>query len=255
MMRFVGVLAGLMLAFAELWASSSVDVSVDSLGEDRSVASNRLKSYLIAPKGEWQAGLSVMYSDFSSSNSEIMLLLQGMDAAASVLKIAPEALYTFKDNHALGVRFQYTNVSGLVDSMSADLLGNLTLGLENVNAEYGSMGGSIFQRTYVGLDDLGRLGIFWDYVLGYSRTKVQLFSGDPAASYTVNKKLSLSFAPGLVCFPMNNLSVQAFVSVAGLSYSGIRAYSDGQESGLRRAWKAYSNINFMDINIGLTIYL
>ena len=129
------------------------------------------------------------------------------------------------------------------------------VGLENVNAEYGSMGGSIFQRTYVALDDLGRLGIFWDYVLGYSRTKVQLFSGDPTASYTVNKKLSLSFAPGLVYFPMNNLSVQACVSVAGLSYSGIRAYSDGQESGLRRAWKAYSNINIMDINIGLTIYL
>jgi hypothetical protein len=102
MMRFVGVVAGLLMFCGELWASSPVASSP--------VASGRLKSCLIAPKGEWQAGLSVMYSDFSSSNSEIMLLLQGMDATASVLKIAPEALYTFKDNHALGVRFQYTNV-------------------------------------------------------------------------------------------------------------------------------------------------
>ena len=196
--------------------------------------------YLIAPKGEWQAGLAVMYSDFSSSNSEFMLILQGMDANASVLKIAPEALYTFKDNHALGVRFQY---------------GNLTMGLEDMNAEYGSMGGSIFQRTYVGLDDQGRIGIFWDYVLGYSRTKVQLFSEASSASYIVNKKQSLSFAPGMVFFPMNNLSVQACVSVAGLSYSDARAFSDGHESGLRRAWKAYSNINMLDLNVGLTIYL
>ena len=218
MMRFLGVMAGLILAFPDLLA----------------------ENHLIAPKGEWQAGLSVMYSDFSSSNSEFMLLLQGMDATASALKIAPEALYTFKDNHALGVRFQYTNVSGLVSSISAD---------------YGSMGGSIFQRTYVGLNELGRLGIFWDYVLGYSRTKIQFFSDASVPSYTVNKKLNLSFAPGMVYFPMNNLSVQACVSVAGLSYSGIRAYSDGQASGLRRAWKAYSNINLLDINLGLTIYL
>ena len=218
MMRFLGVMAGLLFAFPGLWA----------------------ENHLIAPKGEWQAGLAVMYSDFSSSNSEFLLLLQDMDATASALKIAPEALYTFKDNHALGVRFQYTNVSGLVDSISAD---------------YGSMGGSIFQRTYVGLNKLGRLGIFWDYVLGYSRTKIQFFSDPSVPSYTVNKKLNLSFAPGMVYFPMNNLSIQACVSVAGLSYNGIRAYSDGHESGLRRAWKAYSNINLLDINLGLTIYL
>ena len=57
----------------------------------------RFKTYLIAPKGEWQCGLSVMYADFSSNNSDYMLLLQGLDANASILRLAPEAAYTFRN--------------------------------------------------------------------------------------------------------------------------------------------------------------
>ena len=66
---------------------------------------NRFKNHLIAPKGEWQCGISVMYADFASDNSEYMMLLQGINASASMLRLAPQAAYTFADNHAVGVRF------------------------------------------------------------------------------------------------------------------------------------------------------
>ena len=69
----------------------------------------RFKNHLIAPKGGWQCGLSVMYADFNSNNIDYMLAVQGLTAKASMLRIAPEAAYTFKDNHAIGLRFQYTN--------------------------------------------------------------------------------------------------------------------------------------------------
>ena len=36
----------------------------------------RFKNHLIAPKGEWQCGLSVMYADFDSDNTDYMLVLQ-----------------------------------------------------------------------------------------------------------------------------------------------------------------------------------
>ena len=113
----------------------------------------RFKNHLIAPKGEWQCGISVMYADFSSSNTEYMLLLNGVGADASMLRLAPEAAYTFADNHAVGARFQYTNVSGLVDSATADLLGNFEMTLEDMYANTMSMGASVFQRSYIGLDN------------------------------------------------------------------------------------------------------
>ena len=215
----------------------------------------RFKTHLIAPKGEWQCGLSVMYADFSSNNSDYMLLLQGLDARASILRLAPEAAYTFKNNHAIGARFQYTSVGGMLDSATADLLGNLSLSVEDIMAQTHSMGGSVYQRTYQGLDKYGRIGIFWDYILGFTRSKTQLGVGETDPSYTINNRINLGFAPGLVYFPMNNVSIQACISLAGLSYNRTRVYSDGQLSGVRHAWKAYSNLSILDLNFGITVHL
>ncbi len=215
----------------------------------------RFKNHLIAPKGEWQCGLSVMYADFSSNNSEFMLLLQGVDANASMLRLAPEGAYTFADNHAVGARFQYTNINGMVDSATADLLGNLSMDVSGLNAQSRSMGGSVFQRTYVGLDRYGRVGIFWDYVLGYTRSKTQFKAGDPGSAYSLNNKISLNFAPGIVYFPMNNVSVQVCISLAGLSYTDVKAYEDGQVAGGRQAWKAHASLSLLDLSFGLTVHL
>ena len=216
--------------------------------------SRRFKNHLIAPNGEWQCGVSIMYADFSSDDSDYMLLLQGLNANASLFRAAPEAAYSFADNHAVGVRFQYTNVNGMVDTATADLLGNLSMSLENLNAMSRSLSASIFQRTYVGLDNQGRVGLFWDYILGMSRTQSQFYAGESSSAYSIKKKFNLAFAPGFVYFPMNNVSVQASISLAELSYSNMTAYDDGNVVGVRNAWKAQASLNMLGINMGLTVH-
>ena len=220
-----------------------------------STKTRRFKNHLIAPKGEWQCGLSVMYADFSSNNSDYMLLLQGLGANASMLRLSPEGAYTFADNHAVGARFQYTKLNGMVDSATADLLGNLSLEVGGLNAVSRSVGGSVFQRTYVGLDNFGRVGIFWDYVLGYTRSKTQFYAGEASDAYSLNNKLSLNFAPGIVYFPMNNVSVQVCISMAGLSYTNVKAYENGQVAGVRHAWKARAGLSIFDLAFGLIVHL
>ena len=215
----------------------------------------RFTNRLIAPKGEWQTGLSVMYADFSSTNSEYMMLLQGVNAKASMLRLAPQGAYTFADNHAVGARFQYTNINGMLDAATADLLGNLSLEVGGMNAVSRSAGGSVFQRTYVGLDNNGRVGIFWDYVLGYTRSKTQFYAGESSDAYSLNNKLSLNFAPGIVYFPMNNVSIQVCISMAGLSYTTVKAYDDGHVAGSRHAWKARAGLSLLDLAFGLTVHL
>lgn len=220
-----------------------------------STKQRRLTNRLIAPKGEWQCGLSVMYADFNSANSDYMLMLEGLSARASMLKIAPEAAYTFKNNHAVGVKFNYMKAGGMLDAATADLLGNLSLSVSDINAVSNSMGGSVFQRTYVGIDKQGRFGIFWDYILGYTRAKTQFAAGDTGASYTVKEKVNLAFAPGVVYFPMNNVSVQACISIADLSYACTKAYQDGSEAGRHMGWKAQAGLNLLNLSFGLTIHL
>ena len=214
----------------------------------------RFTNRLIAPKGEWQCGISIMYADFNSADSDIMLVLQGMNARASILKIAPEAAYTFKNNHAVGVRFNYLKAGGMLDSVTADLLGNLSLSVGDISASSMSMGGSLFQRTYVGIDKQGRFGIFWDYILGYARSNTQFATGG-APSYTVKEKGYIAFAPGVVYFPMNNVSVQANISIADLAYATTIAYQDGEAVGTHTGWSARAGLNLLNLSFGLTIHL
>ena len=253
--NIVGIfLLATMSAFGQADGSEKIVLGKEMMPKD-TTKTQRFKNYLIAPKGEWQCGLSVMYADFSTVESDFMLLLQGVDAGASMLKIAPEGAYTFRDNHALGAKFQYTNITGVVDAATADLLGNFSLSVEDINASSRVMGASIFQRTYMGLDDKGRVGLFWDYILGASRSRTQVMVGEPSDSYSLKNKIYLAFAPGIVYFPMNNVSVQVNIHLAELSYNNVLAYSDGVLTGSRQAWKAAASLNLLGLGFGLTVHL
>lgn len=215
----------------------------------------RFTSRLIAPKGEWQCGFTAMYADLNSSDNDYMMLLQGINASASVLRIAPQVAYTFCDNHAIGLKFNYTIADGMLDSATADLLGNLSLSVGDLNASSMTLGGSVYQRTYVGIDKQGRFGITWDYVLGYSRTTTRFASADATPADSVRDRISLSFAPGVVYFPMNNISVQANISIADVSYSSSAAYRDGDVVGTHTGWNARASLNLLNLSFGLTIHL
>lgn len=257
--RFIYAAFAMLSAAATVSAQDGTGTETIVLGREimpkDTTVQRRFKNHLIAPKGEWQCGISVMYADFSSKNTEYMLLLNGVDAGASMLRLAPEAAYTFADNHAIGAKFQYTNVNGMVDAATADLLGNFEMSVENLHANTRSAGASIFQRTYVGLDNHGRVGIIWDYILGVTRSKSQFYTGDSSDAYSLTKKIHLGFAPGIVYFPMNNVSIQASISLADLSYSNISAYDDGKVVGTRHAWKALASLNLLGLNFGLTVHL
>ena len=216
---------------------------------------NRFKNHLIVPKGSWQCGISVMYADFSSDNTEYMLMLQGLNANASMLRLAPEAAYAYSDNHAVGAKFQYTNMNGMMDSMTADLLGNLSLSVSDINATSTTLGGAIFQRTYIGIDRRGRFGITWDYVLGYTRSNTHFTTADASLSDSLKEKVSLSFAPGVVYFPMNNVSIQANISIADVSYAVTTAYDSGAPVGRHTGWRARASLNLLNLSFGLTIHL
>ena len=250
----------LFMAAAPLFAQTAEDktdivVLGGEIAPKDGTKQNRFKNHLIAPKGEWQCGLAVMYADFLSDNLDYMLAVQGLGAEATMLRLAPEAAYTFKDNHAVGAKLTYTNLSGRIDAATADLLGNFSMAVEDINADTRITGGCVFQRTYVGLDTHGRVGIFWDYILGFTRSKSQFYTGPSSSAYSLNKKAYLSFAPGIVYFPMNNVSVSAGISMAELSYSNVNAYEAGDVVGSRNALKAKFGLNLLDISFGLTVHL
>lgn len=258
MMRVKRIITAVCLAFmaavtsfgqTERAEGKSLPLGSELLPKD-TTKTNRFKNHLISPKGDWQCGIAVMYADFSSADSEFMMLLQGVTANASFLRLAPQAMYTYANNHAIGVKFQYTNINGSLDSASADLLGNFSMSVDNLDARSRALSTSVFQRTYWGLDKRGRVGLFWDYILGYTRKNVNFTS----AGYTITHKVHLGFAPGLVYYPMNNVSVYASICLADISYNNVTAYENNAITGTSNSWKAQARINILDLNFGLAIH-
>ena len=84
--RILMVCLMVMVAIPAAGQTSGKDTERIVLGSDivpkDTAKQNRLVNRLIAPKGGWQCGLSVMYADFNSANSDYMLLLQGLGARA-----------------------------------------------------------------------------------------------------------------------------------------------------------------------------
>lgn len=218
-------------------------------------SSRSLKVYEIVPKGEWQIGGSVAYADLSSDDSEFMLLVDGASASASVLRLAPYLSYAYKSNQSVGVRFNYTAANCALDQATLDLLGNLELAVNDINVKARTIGASVYNRSYVGLDRRGRVGLFMDVALGYSRTKSVFAMGNPSDAYTMNRKISLSFAPGVTFFPMNNVSCFLSLSLADASYNMTRGYSGGEVTGTRDFFRIQAKLNLLAVNFGLAVHL
>jgi len=222
---------------------------------DTTRSGRSLKTYVIAPKGEWQVGATIAYMDLSTENSEFMLIANGSDASASVLRLAPNVAYTYCDNQAVGLKFQYTSANCAVDAATFDLLGNFSTSVSDIHARTRSYGGHVYNRSYIGLDNRGRVGLFMDTSLGYTRSKTVAYMGDPSDSYTMNRKFSLCFSPGATYYPMNNVSCYVAIGLADISYNRSAGYSNGEITGTRNFFRIQSSVNLLSLNFGLAIHL
>lgn len=216
-----------------------------------------LKQHLIIPKGEWQIGAQLSHVSLSSNNSEFMLLLNGIDANGSITKIAPFFAYSYHNNRSIGMRFQYTSASGGISEGELDLLSDdLNFNVENLNAELTSVQASIYHRSYLGLDNKGRIGVFADIMLSYANSKnVFTYNDSTLNSYARTHQLKLSLHPGIVVFAMNNISTHVSMGIGGVSYNHTDYIKDGQTIGSRDYSKANFKLDILDISIGLSIHL
>ena len=230
------------------------EIHKDSLKKKR----NRgLLEHLIIPKGEWQIGAQISHVSMSSNNSEYMLLLNNIDANGSITKVAPFVAYSYHDNRSIGLKLQYTSASGTVEKGELDFLSDdLNFEIEDVRAEMNSYQASIYHRSYIGLDNRGRIGLFSDISLGYTNSKsVFTYNEQTADTYTRSNQLKLSLHPGIVVFAMNNVSTHVSMGIGGVSFNNTKYFKNGETIGKRNYSKANFKLDVLDISIGVTIHL
>ncbi len=216
-----------------------------------------LDNRLFMPKKDLGLGVQFTYFDMTAMDSEFMMLLQNMDADGKYFSVAPFFTYAYKDNRSVGFRMKYSTFDAGVRNLDLSLLSDdLSFNISDLRGESTSMQYSVFQRSYVGLDRYGRLGLFSDISLSYSRTNTSFLNGNsPLDAYTVTDRIRLAAHPGLEVFVMNNVSTHFSVGIGGFTFTRAKNIKQGTVTGTRK----YSNTRFMlditDISMGITVHL
>ncbi|MCF0176205.1 MAG: hypothetical protein HUJ94_05150 [Bacteroidales bacterium] len=215
------------------------------------------KDKLFMPKGNAGAGLQVSYIDLGSNDSDLMMLLQGINADGTYFSFAPFFTYSYRNNKALGARFRYSTAKAGVSNADLSLFSeDLSLSVENLSAKLRSYQFQVFRRSYMGLDNNGRFGLFNDLVLSYSNSRNSFMSGeDDLDAYFLAKKVKLGICPGIMIFILNNLSTHVSMSIGGVSYSHTDCIEKGEKVGKRDYMKAHFAPDVTDISFGMTFYL
>lgn len=221
------------------------------VGVDTSKVSGRsFPKRLFSAKGTWGIGLDGVYLGAKGSDSNLMMLLTGINGGFSFGRVAPMFTYTYADNLAVGFRFTYMGAKGKIDSATALGLADLNMDLSGLGLRLNCYSASVFHRNWFGLDDKGRFGFFLDGALTYQHLRAE------TSYYGISHRIALSFSPGFEAFVMNFLSLNLSIGLASVYYEFSNVYDKSwQRTGRSNGFHAGTGLSVLDINFGLTFYL
>ena len=224
---------------------------------DRKVDNN-----IFVYKGEFMLGLTASYGRVSSEDSDLLLLLDGINVGLNSATIRPFFAYAYKDNLAVGIRLGYEYIHGdlsniglnlglIADGMEGMSIGNLSLRNENFSW-------ALFHRHYLGLDRKGIVGVILETELLFKNGTSRFTAGSDveSASFSRNFAAQLNVNPGIGVYIFPQACVTATVGIGGLKYNNIRQCNAvGEVIGRRDHSSLDFKINILNVQIGVVMHL
>lgn len=217
-----------------------------------------LSNYLFIPKGQWAFGLTASYGEFSSDDVQILSIIKDLDLSIKAYSIKPSISYTIRNNQSLGIKFNFTRMTGNLGSLALDIDEDMNFSIGDVSYYSQTYNAGVFYRNYVGLGRMKRFGVFNEVDLsfgsGSSRFK-RKFNGEMKDTRTNITSASLNFSPGVAIFIMDNVAFNVSFGVFGLKLNHEKQITDGVEEGSRFTSGANFRFNIFNINLGMAIYI
>ena len=263
MKRIFLLVVALMVSVATL---SAQDMAVETNGKFlpmRQRLNRNIDINKFVYKGEVMLGLTASYGTLNSDNSDLMLLLDGINVGLRSASINPFFAYAYRDNRAIGMRFGYDLINGELGNVGVNL-GLIAEGMENMGIgdlklRNESFSCAFFHRNFIGLDRRGIIGVILETELKVKSGSSLITSGageDAVNSLSRNFAAKLNFNPGMGIYVFPQVCVTVTVGVGGLSYNNIRQYNAANEIVGRRD---HSNMQFKvdltNIQIGIVAHL
>lgn len=221
-----------------------------------------LQQVSFIPKGQWITGVSVGYSQSNQDNYQFFVF-EKVKGDTYSFKVTPMALYTFKDNMAVGLKFGYERSKAGLDAGSLILDSETTFDADHVNTIQSNYFATAAFRNYISFGDNRRFGLFNELqlTLGGGQAKLSNFTGGTEANrhlegtYEKNFSLNIGLTPGFIMFLNNYSAIEVNVGVLGFGYTHTRSVTNQVQVAHRNSKHANFKINLFSIQFGMAFYL
>lgn len=214
-----------------------------------------------AYRGEMAIGFAASYGTLTSEDTDIMLLLDGIDLSGSMFTLNPSFGYFIRDNMCLGVSFGYTRMQGTLGNVSLNLgsANDISMSLSGVGFKSRMTTMGAFMRSYAGVDPKGHFGLFGELELTF-RMGGSVFSyapeGEAKSTENGNMQLRVAFNSGVAVYIFPNVCCTLSFGLGGFQFNRVdQKDASGNVTGTRRASKMRLRLNIADIRIGLNFHL
>ena len=217
-----------------------------------------LYNFLFMPKGMWTLGLTASYGKFSTADLQMFDVIQDVDISAHALSIKPYFSYAFKNNVTAGLRLEYSNIVGGIDSFGLDIDEDMSFDIHDVGYKSESYAAAILLTQYIGLTRKGRFGVFNEAQLKLSSGTSDFnrpYNGEVKSTHSSSFQASLTYSPGLSVFVMPNVSANVSFGVFGFHITRVRQWEDGERTGTRVTSGANFRFNIFNISFGLAVHM
>lgn len=216
---------------------------------------NKIK---FAYKGEVMMGMTASYGTLSSDDTDIMLIIDNINASGTIASVKPFIGYFYRDNNCIGVRLGYNHLSGTLKNSDIDLgeSNDLLFNIPYLNSKSNNYSFGIFHRSYAGLDPRGRFGLFAEFELSVATGSSKFAYDDNPPTFSDNTQVKLSFNPGAAVYIFPNVCATLSFGLGGVKYTSVtQKDKDGNKIGSRKSSDMKFKLNIAAINFGLTIHM
>ncbi len=212
---------------------------------------------LFISKGTWMGGASFSYHEADGSNLNYTVL-KNLDGEGYSFGVSPFAGYFFKDNQAVGLRFNYGRTKLDLRNLDLNLGEDFNINLDHIYYIDNSFDASAFWRLYMPIAQSKIFAVFNDARLQYSYSQGKNSTGtgtEYTGSYTTSNNIMLGVAPGIAAFITNNAAIEVSVGLMGLNFGWTDQTTNQVSKGSSESASARFKIDLFSLNLGMVVYM
>ncbi|MCY1720044.1 hypothetical protein OU798_06805 [Prolixibacteraceae bacterium Z1-6] len=238
----------LLLLGGRLFAQESINTTPTTFKRE-------VENPVFMPKGQWMTGGTFSYKQFNQNDFHF-LVLDNWNGQNYNFKVTPYFMYAVKDNTGLGGKFSYRRNLKRIESMQI-VIDKTIIDIKATEVLSHMFYGTAFLRSYLGLGDSKRFGLFVDteltYGMGQGRSKKGL-NEEITGTYQTTKEFEIGVVPGLVAFINDYVALEVSVNVLGLNFKKTDQEFNRVDHGSFTSVNTDFKLNLLTLNFGVSIY-